>query len=230
MARIMVIGGGGIGQAFAQYSNMQGEEVFLLGRNSRSANIPRNLSLDIENETVLSGIANFVADNKIDAFVNTLGLLHQDTASPEKTISQLDETWFIESIKVNCLSSLLFLKHLNQNLDKNSHLKFVALSARVGSISDNHLGGWLSYRVSKSALNMGLKTASIEWKYKYKNAVIVAYHPGTVDTKLSKPFQANVKRLFSPEEASGYLYTFIKTLTPDMSGGFYSWKNETIPF
>ncbi len=226
----MVLGAGGIGQAFAQYCKDVNESVYLLGRNERSDNIPPEIKLDLENEQSLPQIAAFICKENIQTLVNTLGILHSPTHFPEKTINQLDEAWFNESLKVNCLSSLILLKHLNQRLAADSTFRFIALSARVGSISDNRVGGWLSYRVSKAALNMGLKTAAIEWTFKHKNAVIVGYHPGTVDTNLSRPFQANVKKLFSPYDASACLYSFIQSLKPEMSGGFYDWQKERIPY
>ncbi|WP_367606021.1 SDR family NAD(P)-dependent oxidoreductase [Legionella sp. W05-934-2] len=230
MERIIVIGDGGIGQSFAHFCEESGKNTFLLGRNYSIGEIPKSLNLNLDNSTSFQQIAEFVASNKIDTLVNTLGILHHDNHFPEKTISQLEPDWLFENLKINCFSSLLILKYLNQYLPAASQFKFVALSARVGSIADNHLGGWISYRVSKAALNMGLKTAAIEWKHKFRNAVIAAYHPGTVDTKLSKPFQANIKSIFTPQQASAYLYDFIDHLHPAMSGGFYAWNKERIPY
>lgn len=226
MSNIMVIGAGGIGQAFADYC----KKVFLLGRHARTENVPSQIRLNIASENSFSQIADFICRESIHTVVNTMGILHSPSHTPEKSISQMTEDWFFENLKVNCLSSLILLKHLNQKLPANSHFKYLALSARVGSISDNQMGGWISYRASKAALNMGLKTAAIEWKFKHKNAVIVGYHPGTVDTKLSQPYQANVKKLFTPYEAAVCLYSFIQTLRPEMSGGFFSWQKEKIPY
>lgn len=230
MKRILVIGDGGIGMGFAHYCQAHGKDVVLLGRGHTIGNLPKDLTLDLDNVNCFENIARFVVNNNIDTLVNALGILHQDGHNPEKTITQLQPDWMMENLKVNCFSSLLLLKYLSENLLPDSVLKFVALSARVGSISDNALGGWISYRVSKAALNMGLKTVAIEWKYKFKKAIIAAYHPGTVDTKLSKPFQANAKTLLTPEQASAHLYSFLESLTTEMSGGFYSWQKESIPF
>ncbi len=230
MERILILGAGGIGLALADYCSNAGVKVFLARRNASSNTLFHELPLDLDNPKTLDNIADFVVEESIDVVVNALGVLHREPYLPEKSISQFDQAWFQENLKVNCLSSLFLLQSLNLRLSKNSRLKFIALSARVGSIADNKLGGWLSYRISKTALNMGLKTAAIEWKYKFKNAVIAAYHPGTVDTKLSKPFQAHVGQLQSPEDASKALYSFIHTLTPAMSGGFYDWKKEIIPY
>lgn len=230
MERILIIGAGGIGIALAEYCYRAGNKVFIARRETSLKTSFPEIHLDLDKPETLEKIADFIVSESIDVVVNALGVLHRGSYLPEKSINQFDQTWFQENLKVNCLSSLLLLQNLNRRLNKNTKLKFIALSAKVGSITDNKLGGWLSYRISKSALNMGLKTTAVEWKYKYKNAAIAAYHPGTVDTKLSKPFQAHVAQLQTPEEASKALYSFIELLTPAMSGGFYNWNKEILPY
>ena len=114
-------------------------------------------------------------------------------------------------------------------MDKN-HSTVVCLSARVGSISDNGFGGWYGYRASKAALNMLVKTASIEYKRRVKNAMLVCYHPGTVDTGLSKPFQKNVaaKKLFTPEFTADQLFTHVSKLDRDQICHFIDWDCEVV--
>ena len=108
---------------------------------------------------------------------------------------------------------------------------FAAISARVGSISDNRLGGWYSYRASKAALNMLLKTAAIELGRTRKELVVLGLHPGTVDTGLSKPFQSNVSegKLFTPEQSAQYLLEVIDGVTPEHSGSVLAWDAQTVP-
>jgi NAD(P)-dependent dehydrogenase (short-subunit alcohol dehydrogenase family) len=108
---------------------------------------------------------------------------------------------------------------------------FAAISARVGSISDNRLGGWYSYRASKAALNMLLKTAAIELGRTRKELVVLGLHPGTVDTGLSKPFQSNVSegKLFTPEQSARYLLEVIDGVTPEHSGSVLAWDAQTVP-
>jgi NAD(P)-dependent dehydrogenase (short-subunit alcohol dehydrogenase family) len=124
------------------------------------------------------------------------------------------------------------LKHFASLFDPEKSSIFAALSARVGSISDNHLGGWYGYRASKAALNMLLKTASIEYHRTHKSLIIAGLHPGTVDSKLSKPFQANVpkEQLFTPEFAAQQLLQVLGNLTPEDSGNCFDWSGEKIEF
>lgn len=121
-------------------------------------------------------------------------------------------------------------KHFLPKLAKDQRAVFAALSARVGSISDNQLGGWYSYRASKAALNMIIKNLSIEMKMRYKQAIIVGLHPGTVDSRLSKPFQANVPagKLFTADYAVAKMLEVINTLTPENSGKYYAWDGKEI--
>jgi NAD(P)-dependent dehydrogenase (short-subunit alcohol dehydrogenase family) len=121
-------------------------------------------------------------------------------------------------------------KHFLPLLRKGRKTVFAALSARVGSISDNRLGGWSSYRASKAALNMLLRTLAIEHARKWPDSVVVALHPGTADTALSKPFSSRVpaERLFSPSRSAGYLLGVIDDLKPSTTGGFFAWDGTPI--
>ena len=117
-------------------------------------------------------------------------------------------------------------------IPRQGRVVFLSFSARVGSIEDNHLGGWYSYRASKTAHNMFVKTISIEAKSKYPELCIVAYHPGTVDTKLSKPFTKRYpkEKLFSPERAVQELLSVVSILRPTDSGGFFAWDGSSIQY
>jgi NAD(P)-dependent dehydrogenase (short-subunit alcohol dehydrogenase family) len=131
---------------------------------------------------------------------------------------------------VNAFGPALMLRHFHPLLASDGKAVFAAISARVGSIADNRIGGWYSYRASKAALNQFLRTASIEFGRRHKNAIVAALHPGTTDTGLSKPFQANVpdEQLFSVEKTVGYLLSVIDRLSPDDSGGFFAWDGQPI--
>lgn len=173
--------------------------------------------------------------DQYDAFdwiINTAGFLHTPDKGPEKTVKHFESEFFLRSMAVNTLPMLLIAKHLGPKLKRSQGGVFASISAKVGSISDNQLGGWLSYRSSKAALNMAIKTLSIEWRRQMKNVCVVALHPGTTDTRLSKPFQSSVpaKNLFSPEQTAGYLIKIIAGLTPEDSGKFISWDGKTIPW
>ncbi len=164
--------------------------------------------------------------------INAAGMLHTVTHGPEKTIRQLDPPFFLESMQINSMSSLLLAKHLHTGFRHGRPAIFAAISAKVGSIEDNRLGGWFSYRASKAALNMCLKTLAIEWRRTLPNVVVTALHPGTTDTALSKPFQRNVppEQLFSREQCVRYLLKVFDDLEPAKTGRFLAFDGEQLPW
>ncbi|MGP5211594.1 SDR family oxidoreductase [Psychrobacter alimentarius] len=173
----------------------------------------------------------------IDWVVNCAGLLHTDAQQPEKALRQIETAFFLQNMQVNALASLLIAKHFKpflanaqRNTDKPA--VFATISARVGSISDNQLGGWYSYRMSKAALNMGMKNLSIEWARSLKDVCVVVMQPGTVNTQLSAPFQGNVAdgHLFSPAYSAECLLEVLNGMTAAQSGSFVDWAGESIPW
>jgi NAD(P)-dependent dehydrogenase (short-subunit alcohol dehydrogenase family) len=136
------------------------------------------------------------------------------------------------SFLINTIGPAMCAKYFLPLLRRDEKAVFAALSARVGSISDNRMGGWYAYRASKAALNMILKTLSIEYGRRFKQAVIAGLHPGTVDTNLSKPFQSNVQpgKLFTPELAAKQLVDVIDGLTPEDSGYLFDWAGKRVEF
>ena len=149
---------------------------------------------------------------------------------PEKSISQLSFENFNRTILINTILPAMIGKYFIPKLNKNSKSVFAVLSARVGSISDNRIGGWYSYRSSKAALNMIIKNFSIEVKRRNKNAIIVGLHPGTVNSNLSKPFQGNVEKnkLFEPTFSAGKLVGVIQNLSGVDSGKCIAWDGKEI--
>ncbi|MDH5916188.1 SDR family oxidoreductase [Vibrio splendidus] len=167
---------------------------------------------------------------KLDWLINCVGMLHTPDLGPEKNLSSIDPEFFLKNISVNTLPSLLLAKHFTPILRTSDNPKFAVVSAKVGSISDNRLGGWYSYRSSKAALNMFIKTMSIEWQRTIKKGTVLALHPGTTDTALSKPFQTNVPegKLFESSYVAHQLVDIIRTATPDNSGHFYAYDGEQL--
>ncbi|KPM01530.1 SDR family oxidoreductase [Vibrio splendidus] len=167
---------------------------------------------------------------KLDWLINCVGMLHTSELGPEKNLSSIDPEFFLKNISVNTLPSLLLAKHFTPILRTSDNPKFAVVSAKVGSISDNRLGGWYSYRSSKAALNMFIKTMSIEWQRTIKKGTVLALHPGTTDTALSKPFQTNVPegKLFESSYVAHQLVDIIRTATPDKSGHFYAYDGEQL--
>lgn len=164
--------------------------------------------------------------------VNTVGILHNENWSPEKTVRKASSEQLLTSIHINTLPTLLLAKHFLVNLRHREPAIFAVISAKVGSITDNRLGGWYSYRMSKAALNMAIKCLSIEWRQALPNVCVAALHPGTTDSALSQPFQQNVpaQQLFSPGTSANFLIDQLIRLQPEDSGNFWSWDGSRLPW
>ena len=162
------------------------------------------------------------------------GLLHDAARgiAPEKSLRALDGPAMARLFAVNTVLPALIARHWLPRLPRDRRAVFAVLSARVGSIGDNRLGGWHGYRASKAALNMLVRTLSVELARTHPLAAIVALHPGTVDSSLSAPFQRGVSpgRLFSPDQAAGQLLDVIEGLSAADSGGFIAWDGERLPW
>ena len=184
--------------------------------------------VDVTNEADIEQLSKQF--KKLDWLINCVGMLHTPEHGPEKNLSSIDPEFFLKNISVNTLPSLLLAKHFTPVFRTSDNPKFAVLSAKVGSISDNRLGGWYSYRSSKAALNMFIKTMSIEWQRTIKKGTVLALHPGTTDTALSKPFQTNVpeEKLFESNYVAYQLVDIIRTATPDNSGHFYAYDGEQL--
>ena len=169
-------------------------------------------------------------DRPLDLVIVSNGILHSDRLMPEKSLKELSAEKFRHLFEVNTIIPALITKHFLPKLNKNRPSTFAALSARVGSISDNRLGGWYAYRASKAALNMVIKSAAIEIGRSNPQAVVVGLHPGTVDSKLSKPFQASVPDggLLTPQYSTKKLLEVLIGLKPNQSGECFSWDGSKI--
>ncbi len=168
----------------------------------------------------------------IDWLINCAGYLHDLDAAPEKAIAQFEPDYFEKNMRVNCLPNLLLAKHAGKALKSSERGIFASITAKVGSIEDNRLGGWYSYRASKAAANMVLKNLSIEWQRTAPNLRVVALHPGTTDTKLSAPFQSRVSpdKLFSTDKTASYLLAQLDKLHEYPSGRFVAFDGEELPW
>ena len=164
----------------------------------------------------------------------TVGFLHNASQGirPEKRLEDISADALTEYFAVNTIIPALWLKYLPKLVAKQAPTTMAFFSARVGSISDNRLGGWYGYRASKAALNMLVKNAAIELGRRHKHVTLMAYHPGTVDTGLSKPFQANVasKKLFTPAFTAQQLLQQMQDATPEHSPYYVDWDCQTIPW
>jgi len=160
--------------------------------------------------------------------INTIGVLHSSDWMPEKKLDDLNAEQLMELMKINAIGPALTIRYFSRLLDpKNSIM--VTLSAKVGSIEDNRLGGWYSYRASKAALNMLIKTASIEWARTKPNTALISMHPGTVNSGLSKPFRG--KQIGRPaHDAAADMFRVIESLKKEDSGSFLSYSGERLPW
>ncbi|MEO1657811.1 MAG: SDR family NAD(P)-dependent oxidoreductase [Pseudomonadota bacterium] len=234
--RAVVWGGsGGIGRAFIDHlagDDLVGEVVAVSRRAVDAGGKVRAIGYDPSDEASVADAAEAASDGKpVHLVLVATGTLHGTTYQPEKALRQLDPGAFLEVMRINALLPALIAKASVAHLDKDRSV-FAALSARVGSISDNGLGGWHSYRASKAALNMLLRNIAIETARRNKGAVIVGVHPGTVDTSLSEPFQGNVpeSKLFTPNRSAGEMLRVVDGLTPNATGHCFDYAGKMIPF
>ena len=232
-------GAGGLGRALLQRIVNSGrfDRILVTARqpsklevkDSRIHKIELDLTSDVsiaEAQTICREMA-----DRLHLVVSTAGILKTDTLSPEKKLADLSRHALETVFSVNCFGPFLFYGGLMPLFRHSDLLTVATLSARVGSISDNRLGGWHSYRASKAAQNMLTRNLSIELKRTNPNSIVVGLHPGTVDTNLSKPFQTYVaeEKLFSVQQSANYLFDVIENLTPEHTGRIFAWDGSEIP-
>ncbi len=237
---VAVIGAsGGIGRALVDdfASCPAVANIFALSRSDRLPPIAKVSwhRLDLEDERSISDAASAVKQSagRLHIVAVATGILYGgEHLQPEKTWRALNAAAMERAFRLNAIGPALVAKHFLPLLAGDCKSVFAALSARVGSIGDNRLGGWHSYRASKAALNMLIRTMSVELARRNPHALCVALHPGTVDTALSRPFQARVPagRLFSTAQSARYLLTVLDGLRGDDSGRFFAWDGSRIPF
>lgn len=164
--------------------------------------------------------------------INCVGILHEENLHPEKSLKHIHKGALLRYFEVNTIPTALFAKYLLPLLKHPELSVWATISAKVGSIEDNRLGGWYGYRASKAALNMLIKNMAIEFARVSKNTIVIALHPGTTDTQLSLPFQKNVppEKLFSVLRCTQQLLSVINNLTPENNGQFFNWDGTILPW
>jgi len=237
---IAVIGAsGGIGSALTNMicREMPRATVHAFSRRPLTG-LPDNThawEIELENESSIADAAKRVRRHKgpLSAVFVTTGLLHDGaTVQPEKSWRALNAYSLEQAFRINTFAPALVAKHFLPLMRRGGKSVFACLSARVGSMEDNRLGGWYAYRASKAALNMIIKNLSIELSRSNPNAICVGLHPGTVDTDLSKPFQGNVRpeKLFTPDRAAQAILSVVDDLTQSDSGKIFAWDGSVIPY
>ncbi len=228
----LVVGAGGIGRSIANCLITSAPKLDVL---ICSRDIHKNdIYLDLENDESYASFEKNMSLLKrpLRLVINTTGFLHGDSLKPEKRLSHVNRSNMIKNFSINAMAPILIAKSIEKFIEPDLPFSFSSLSARVGSISDNRLGGWYSYRASKAAQNQFLKTLSIEWRRKFPLSIVSILHPGTCDTSLSKPYQSKVPKdqLFTPIKSSKYLIDIISEQKPSDSGKFIAWDKTIIPW
>lgn len=243
--QVLIIGAGsGIGYGLVQHYLQQGHQVQAISRSACPDSLAKtevnwlqveagagNTEHDAEETTINSVVTAAVSSQPTTIFI-CQGWLHDNQHGPEKTLRQLTAIQMHKSFAINVLQPALYLKALFSYLTRQPQVKVLVLSAKVGSITDNQLGGWYSYRLSKAAVNMLVKTSSVELGRYNKTATLVSLHPGTTDTALSAPFQANVPagQLQTTTATAERLAEVAAALTPLLSGKLLNWDGTVLPF
>lgn len=220
--RALVFGAsGGIGQAFSRFleSKLGSENVVKISRSFDG--------FEISDEEKIFKLSESI-EGSFNLIINATGVLQTTEEGPEKTINVVKQKSMIDMMTINAIGPALLLKNFSKKLDKTKFSVFVNLSARVGSITDNRLGGWISYRSSKAALNQIIKTSSIEINRRNKNAICVGLHPGTVKTSFTEKFQ-NTTETISPDESVKMMMKVVENLSVDDNGYCFAYDGKVIP-
>lgn len=222
---------------FGATGGIGGALIEALGRSCRFSRVdgfsrasePR---LDLLDEASIAAIARTLLDRggEIRLIIDATGVLEGQGTAPEKSWRRLDASSLASAFALNAIGPALLMKHCLPLLPGEGKAVFATLSARVGSIADNRLGGWYGYRASKAALNQLVRTAAVELGRQKPEAICVALHPGTVATTLSSPYPLGALRAQTPTEAASRLIEVIDALTADDSGGFRDHRGEVVPW
>jgi NAD(P)-dependent dehydrogenase (short-subunit alcohol dehydrogenase family) len=220
----------GIGNALVAALRARSDEpVYTISRSDLGQH---NLQIDLSDASNISAVQTFLASIQPTRIFCCAGILHDDTHMPEKMLSQIQDDWVYESFSKNVLTHIHLAQALAPVLTKTSSLKWLSLSAKVGSLDDNALGGWYSYRMSKTALNMFIKNLSIEWGRKSPEIYVASLHPGTTDSELSKPFHKNISpdRLYSAEQTATRLIDVMDQFGQAEQGKLLNWDGTVIAY
>ena len=235
MKSVAIIGSSGaIGRAFldAYIADKEISNIYSISRTEVELNDERiiHINIDVTDEVSVKAAASKIGENRLDKLIVATGILHTELFGPEKSIKDIKIENFVKIFSVNAFGPALIGKYFLPLMKKDKKSIAAFLSARVGSISENKLGGWYAYRASKSALNQIIKNFSIESKRTNPAGIIIGLQPGTVKSKLSEPFQKNVKKgkLLLPKDSVKSLIKVIESVMQNDSGKIFDWKGEEI--
>ena len=237
----LIVGGGGIGRALLQglAARAPGLQLWCAQRRQLAPEAApitglQHIKLDVSDDDSLQALGQLALErlSPLRLVIYTAGLLHEGAMAPEKRLSQVNRRDLERSFSVNAWGPLLVAQAIEAALPRQQPALFASLSARVGSIGDNRLGGWYAYRAAKAAQNQLLTTLAIEWRRRLPQVCVTVLHPGTTATALSAPFCSGVppEQLFSPERAADQLLDLLEQQTPAESGRFLAWDGSAIPW
>lgn len=219
--KALVLGdSGGIGHAVADLLEQRGYEVTGLSRRD---------GLDLTDQSQTAEIAKTLGSRQFNIIFNATGALVINDHQPEKSLQAIDAGAMAAQFALNATGVALILRDFGPLLHPEQRAVFASLSARVGSIGDNRLGGWISYRAAKAAQNQIIRTAAIELARRHKQRIVVALHPGTVRTRLTQDYSDRHPTI-TPQESAKALLTVIDGLTPEDNGSFWDWKGQRVPW
>ncbi|MCU0673152.1 MAG: SDR family oxidoreductase [Myxococcota bacterium] len=249
MKRVAVVTGGscGIGLALVQGLASDHDLVIAASRAPeaseeldramrQSGGRIRGVAVDLADEPSIAAMASAIAEMAphVDTIVNAAGVLHDSDVQPEKKLEQVDAASLARVFALNAFAPLLVAKHLAPLFlpphGEKTRRVIANVSAKVGSIGDNRLGGWYAYRASKAAQNMTTRTLAIELARRAPSVIVLALHPGTVATRLSEPFRKGAPRVLSPAESAAHLLEIVRAATPEQSGRFFAWDGAELPW
>ncbi|WP_325894476.1 SDR family oxidoreductase [Grimontia sp. NTOU-MAR1] len=230
---VLVAGSHGtIGNAVTKQLKIAGYEILTISRGQGSSLNHLNIAMtEPESVEVMEQWLAERAEN-LAGVIHCVGFLHDEVRGPEKNLKQLSADWLNLSMRVNVISHIHVAQALNSIVTRQSNLRWLSLSAKVGSIEDNGLGGWYSYRMSKAALNMFIKNLSIEWGRRAANSSVIAMHPGTTPSGLSDPFIQNwpKDKLYSPDLTAERIVSVFESMSPEGTGKLYHHDGSVIPW
>ncbi len=229
---------GGIGAALVAQLESSGRYDYI---HAGARSLPRTWSprtvpfcFDLEDEASITGASQEIGEaGPLDLVIVATGILHrEDWIAPEKSWRAIDAEAMAKLFAINTIGPAIIAKHILPLMRRNSRCVFATLSARVGSIADNQLGGWHSYRASKAALNMLIRNFAIELSARNPLGIVAAIHPGTAQTPLSNSFIRNIPegKIFQPEQSAAHILSVIDKLSARDSGGLFAWNGERIPY
>ena len=220
----------GVTRVYASYRHDDTAEGLVDIRDARLQTLRADVTRPADLQTLADAID--ASGDQPDMVINASGILHEDELQPEKSLGQCRQDSLMRLFLVNSIGPLLLARSIVPLMPKKRTAHFAVLSAMVGSISDNRLGGWYGYRASKAALNQFMRTLSVGCRRSHPQLCITAIHPGTTDTSLSRPFQSNVKpgKLYTPSQSAARILRQVSSAKAEDSGHFINWDGKPIPW